>query len=128
MANQLGQPVLHRRNLLLGMGGAGLAAAATVLARSSLEMVGAQATATAAAPPAAGPFAGSPPAAVTVQMTDQPRFDPATVTISVGQTVTWVNNSAIPHSSTDDPTKNPVQQTFPQYAVLPTGAAPWDSG
>jgi plastocyanin len=75
--------------------------------------------------PAASPAAG---AAVTVQMTDQLRFAPEDVTIAVGQAVTWVNESAIPHTTTGDPAANPVAQDHPDYAQLPAGAAPWDSG
>jgi plastocyanin len=75
--------------------------------------------------PAASPAAG---AAVTVQMTDQLRFAPEDVTIAVGQAVTWVNESAIPHTTTGDPAANPVAQDHPDYAQLPVGAAPWDSG
>jgi len=88
--------------------------------------VSARATPAPAASPAASPAAAT--AATVVHMTDQLRFDPAAVTIHVGQTVTWVNSSSIPHSSTDDPAKNPVEQTFPQYSVLPAGATSWDSG
>jgi plastocyanin len=73
---------------------------------------------------AAGPAAD----AVTVQMTDQLRFEPEDVAIAVGQTVTWVNASALPHTATDDPAKNPVAEAHPEYAQLPTGAEPWDSG
>jgi len=46
----------------------------------------------------------------------------------VGQTLTWVNASALPHTTTDDPAKNPVAQAHPEYAQLPAGAAAWDSG
>jgi plastocyanin len=73
---------------------------------------------------AAGPSAD----AVTVQMTDQLRFEPEDVAIAVGQTVTWVNASAIPHTATGDPVKNPIAQAHPEYAQLPAEAEPWDSG
>jgi plastocyanin len=81
--------------------------------------------------PAASPdteTAESPAGDVTVQMTDQLQFDPADITIALGQTVTWVNNSAIPHTTTDDPAKNPVAQDHPEYSQLPDGATAWDSG
>lgn len=81
-----------------------------------------------AASPSASSPAASPAASATIHMTNQLRFDPGVVTIHVGQTVTWVNAGTIPHTSTDDPAKNPVEQAFPQYALLPPGAAPWDSG
>lgn len=67
-------------------------------------------------------------AAVTIEMTDGIRFSPDAVTIQKGQTVTWVNNSSMPHTSTDDPTKNPVATDHPEYSVLPEGATAWDSG
>lgn len=41
-------------------------------------------------------------AAATVRATDQRTFVPATVTIKVGQTVTWTNDGSIPHSVTFD--------------------------
>jgi plastocyanin len=71
----------------------------------------------------------SPEAAVAmVQMTDQFRFSPADLTIAAGQTVTWINDSAMPHTATDDPEQNPVASAHPEYAQLPDGAEPWDSG
>lgn len=66
--------------------------------------------------------------ALTIEMTDQARFSPDTLTISVGQTVTWVNSSAMPHSATDDASLNPVNDQFPEYAQLPDGAEAWNSG
>lgn len=81
--------------------------------------------------PASSPEAsrpGSSGAAVTVQMTDQLRFVPEDLTVQAGQTVTWVNKSAIPHTTTADPAQNPVAQDHPEYAQLPSGANPWDSG
>jgi plastocyanin len=73
---------------------------------------------------AAGPSAD----VTTVQMTDQFGFAPEDVTIAAGQSITWINASAIPHTTTGDPAKNPVAQAHPEYAQLPTGAEPWDSG
>ena len=73
---------------------------------------------------AAGPSAD----AVTVQMTDQLRFEPGDVVITVGQAVTWVNASALPHTTTDDLAKNPVVEAHPEYAQLPAAGMPWDSG
>lgn len=75
--------------------------------------------------PAASPAAG---AAVTIQMTDQLRFAPRAFTIDVGQTVTWINESAIPHTTTGDTAENPVAQDHLDHAQLPAGAAPCDSG
>lgn len=78
------------------------------------------------ATPAASPAASS--GTVTIHMTNALRFEPPSVTIQKGQTVTWVNDSALPHSTTDDPAKNPVANQFPQYSQLPDGAPAWDSG
>lgn len=67
-------------------------------------------------------------AEVTVQMTDQLRFSPADLTIALGQTVTWINASAMPHTATDDPAQNPVPSAHPEFVQLPDGADAWDSG
>jgi plastocyanin len=88
--------------------------------------VSASATPVPGASPAASPVASA--GSATVAMTDQLRFEPADVTIPVGGSVTWRNESAMPHTSTDDPAKNPVAEAFPDYAQVPAGAAPWDSG
>ncbi|HET7055774.1 MAG TPA: plastocyanin/azurin family copper-binding protein [Thermomicrobiales bacterium] len=85
------------------------------------------ATPTAMASPAASPAAAAA-SAPTVNMTDELRFVPADLTIKVGDTVTWVNASAIQHTSTDDPAQNPVASAHPEYAQLPSGAEPWNSG
>jgi plastocyanin len=85
-----------------------------------------------AATPAAGaaesPAAVASAAPLTIHMTTGLRFDPADAEVGVGQTVTWVNDSPIQHTATDDPAKNPVAQAHPEYAQLPAGAAVWDSG
>jgi plastocyanin len=87
----------------------------------------AMARGTPAGSPVASP-AASPVAAVTVEMTSQLQFAPREVTIAVGETVTWVNASPIPHTSTADPEKNPLNDTRPELVQLPEGAEPWDSG
>lgn len=61
-------------------------------------------------------------------MTTRLRFEPAEVTVKRGETITWVNNSPIPHTTTGDPDKNPVKKTRPELAHLPPGAEGWDSG
>ena len=69
--------------------------------------------------------AGGSDAAVTVvKMTDQLKFDPASITVKVGTTVRWENASSIQHTTTDDASKAPT----PDDAALPSGAQPWDSG
>jgi plastocyanin len=51
-------------------------------------------------------------------------FDPQTVTIKAGDTVSWSNPTFVTHSVTFDPTK---AQTASNVA-LPAGVAPFDSG
>ena len=58
---------------------------------------------------------------------DQLRFDPAHVTITSGQTITWKNDSQMPHTATGDPGQNPVAKSHPDYVQLPAGAEPWGS-
>lgn len=62
--------------------------------------------------------------AVIVKMTDQNTFDPATVTIPTGGTVTWQNTSSTVHSATFDPSK----VSNAQDVQLPSGVQPFDSG
>jgi plastocyanin len=97
-----------------------------------------QGTGTPAASPvpcAATPIA-SPGPAVVVHMiydpsaadaADQLRFDPPHVTIEAGQTITWKNESQMPHTATGDPDQNPVTKSHPEYIGLPAGAEPWGS-
>jgi plastocyanin len=61
-----------------------------------------------------------------VAMTNNLTFSPATLNISVGETVTFRNTSSggIIHTATCDPAK----ATNPANVSLPAGAAVWDSG
>lgn len=59
-----------------------------------------------------------------VEMNDQLQFAPGHLTIRAGQAVTWRNAGAMVHTSTCDP----ATAQRPEHAVLPAGAAPWDSG
>ncbi|MEX0700649.1 MAG: plastocyanin/azurin family copper-binding protein [Planctomycetales bacterium] len=63
-------------------------------------------------------------AAPIVSMTDRARFEPAQITVKVGETVEWRNTSRHPHTVTADPelAKNPA------HVVLPEGARPFHSG
>jgi plastocyanin len=61
---------------------------------------------------------------VTVEMTDRDRFSPGTVEVPRGTTVVWVNRGRFEHTTTSDPDLAAV----PGHAVLPVGAASWDSG
>lgn len=60
----------------------------------------------------------------TVRLTDQNRFEPQTLTVRVGQTVTWNNSSAAVHTVTDDP----GLAAKPVDVALPKGAKPFNSG
>jgi plastocyanin len=57
-------------------------------------------------------------------MTDQLKFDPATLTVPRGTTVTWRNASQVVHTVTDDPNKAANKAD----AEVPSGAQTWDSG
>lgn len=63
---------------------------------------------------------------VEVSMKQAPKgaFVPATVNISVGDTVKWTNPGVITHSVTFDPS----MAAKAGDVVLPAGAAPFDSG
>ena len=133
MESRIGRRAALRRGANL-LGGGALAA---VLGRAGrrLNFVSAQnatpgvlASPRACASPIASSAEASPAEAIEVRMTNQLRFEPETLTIRAGQTVTWINASAIPHTTTDDPAANPVAKSHPDYALLPAGAAPWNSG
>jgi plastocyanin len=62
--------------------------------------------------------------AVVVNMTDTNRFEPATLTVQRGATVTWTNVGSVGHTVTDDPSL----AVRPANAVLPSSAQPFDSG
>jgi plastocyanin len=63
-------------------------------------------------------------AASTVNMTSALKFEPSTLTIPKGTTVTWRNTGAVGHTVTDDPAKAANKAD----AALPSGVEPWDSG
>lgn len=79
------------------------------------------------ATPTGGTPVASPAAAVTIKMTQDLRFDPPELVITVGQRVRWVNDSPLPHTATGDPEQNPVNTTHPEYVNQPEGAKPWGS-
>lgn len=72
----------------------------------------------------ASPSAVASAPVTTVQMTDALRFEPQTITVSQGTTVTWRNTSGVAHTVTDDPSK----AANAADAQLPSGVQPWDSG
>jgi len=57
-------------------------------------------------------------------MTDANLYQPATITVTRGTTLTWMNVGNVPHTVTDDPSKAANRSD----AMLPEGAQPWDSG
>ena len=61
--------------------------------------------------------------AVTVTITPQFTFDPAEVTIHVGEAVEWRNEGRSPQTVTD----NPSLVNDDTLVSLPEGADPWDS-
>ena len=60
----------------------------------------------------------------TVNMTVALKFEPGTLTVPKGTTVTWRNSRATVHTVTDDPAKAANKAD----AALPSGVKPWDSG
>src|SRR5712691_9010300 len=80
--------------------------------------------ATAAAPPTGGVPPTSQPQAFNVNMTDANQFQPATLSVPAGATVTWTNAGAVQHTVTDDPSK----AVNAADASLPAGAAALASG
>jgi plastocyanin len=61
--------------------------------------------------------------AAVVRMTDNLRFDPATVTIQSGQTVQWINDARQAHTVIDDP----AVAVNKADAQLPPGAPAFNS-
>jgi plastocyanin len=59
-----------------------------------------------------------------IRMTDNMRFAPEIPAISVGDTVVWVNDGKMEHTTTDVPGKAGVNE----HNILPFDAEPWDSG
>lgn len=74
--------------------------------------------------PTTGGSAGGGGQDHTVKMTTDIKFDPDSLTIKVGDSVTWDNESTITHTATCDPSK----AADASHVKLPDGAEPWDSG
>lgn len=66
----------------------------------------------------------APQPSATVALTPDFRFDPAEVTIRVGQAVEWRNDGRSPQTVTGDP----ARLGDASLASLPEGARSWDSG
>lgn len=99
--------------------------AGTPIAGGEMPVTNPQEPAQPAATPAVAPDAATEaaPAAV-VTLTADFRFDPAEVTVRVGQAVEWRNEGRSPQTVTADPAR--VED--PSHVALPAGAQPWDSG
>lgn len=121
---------VNRREVLrmvLGVGGIGgvvLVSRGSGLANNALPNAATPASTPCAA--VASP-ASSPSVEVVVEMTDQLRFEPEHVTIRVGGTIVWRNESPMPHTATGDPLQNPVERSHPEYVQLPDHAEAWGS-
>src|SRR4051812_27381705 len=59
-----------------------------------------------------------------VKIDSQNFYNPSSLTIPVGATVTWQNIGLVSNTVTCDPTKAQNQA----YVLLPNNAQPWDSG
>ena len=66
----------------------------------------------------------SGPHRLVIHMLDDMTFEPANPTIAVGDTVVWINDGKLPHTTTGDPK---LART-PANVELPEGASTWDSG
>lgn len=119
-----GQERLGRRAFLTGLaviGAGALAACSSGGSSSSGGSAAATPTGQAAAGGGQGAASGS---TTTVKMTDDNKFDPASVTITKGSTIVWQNTSSAPHTVTFDPSKAVNKSDV----ELPSGAEPFDSG
>lgn len=131
-----GAPVVSRRTILRFLPALPLGALGVLSSRGAITSAMESATPVASpAPCAATPVASPGPAVIVhtiydpnaTESTDQLRFDPPHVTIEAGQTITWKNDSQMPHTATGDPAQNPVGKSHPEYIELPPGAKPWGS-
>lgn len=112
---------LGRRGFLAGL------ALVSVGALAACSSGGGQPSSSGNSTPASGTSGGGASASsssATVKMTDQNKFDPDSVTISKGGTVTWQNASSTVHTATFDPSKVANKQDV----SLPSGVQPFDSG
>jgi len=64
------------------------------------------------------------PHRVVIRMLDDMTFDPPVARITVGDTIIWVNDGSVPHTTTADPSA----AGNPDNVALPSGAVTWDSG
>jgi plastocyanin len=115
-----------KANLSCGLGVFGLACAAMLLVSACGQPASAGAAPTTQPSPAgqAAPGSSGSGGTFVVMMTDANQFQPASLTIPKGSTVTWKNTSQMEHTVTADPAKAAKKGD----AALPDGATPFDSG
>ena len=98
----------------------------TACSESSFARDGVSATSSTAAPATADSKRQSaePGPTYSVTLTDSNRFQPTSLTVPRGATVSWNNAGQTTHTVTADPAKAVNKAD----AALPTGAEAWDSG
>jgi plastocyanin len=103
-----------------------IAMATTACSDPSVERDGAPANSRAGAPATADskPQSAELEPAYSVTMNDSNRFQPASLTVPRGATVSWNNAGQTTHTVTADPAKAINKAD----AALPAGAEVWDSG
>jgi plastocyanin len=135
MANSVGPALagnhggrLVRRRFVAGLALAGVAAVVACGTGGSASSSNNSDASTAVARVSTGmgslAAAGQAASATVVKMTAQKTFDPATVTVPNGSSVTWLNDATTPQSVTCDPALAAMKGDI----VLPAGATPFDSG
>ena len=63
-----------------------------------------------------------------IEMSNTLQFLPKIVTIKIGETIEWNNNSLLVHTVTADPNPKGVAKPKPENVLLPSGAIPFNSG
>src|SRR5207244_12386586 len=104
----------------------GIALLASACSASSVSSGAVPANNTAAASATTGtePSSTEPGRTYSVTLNDSNRFQPASLTVQRGATVSWTNAGQTTHTVTGDPAKA-INNTD---AALPSGAQAWDSG
>jgi plastocyanin len=98
-------------------------AAAAIALAGALGACGGEDEGGGGAPPSPTAAADAVEGAV-VEMTDELKFEPAEITVSVGERVEWPNVGTVAHTVTTDPAK----VADPGTVGVPRGVTPWDSG
>ncbi len=64
------------------------------------------------------------PGTLVIRMSDDMEFSPEHAVVDAGDTIVWVQDGALPHTTSNGPGTAAVLE----HAILPPGAEPWDSG